>query len=147
MVKGIQDRTFRFACRIVKLQALAKRRNSLTPVIPSRETARWRRRGVDDTPLTRPSATLSPLRGGRDSRSSVLLPSTRGEGARRADEGCVIRSVSEGPGRVGGTRPRPRIPPALQVPRSTLGMTVSIVRLQLIEVTRFFHGTQGDECR
>jgi len=45
------------------------------------------------TPLTRPSATLSPLRGARD-LARVPSPRKRGEGARRADEGPLILSAS-----------------------------------------------------
>ena len=55
---------------------------------------------VDDTTPHPPSAP-SPLTRGeehsREARVETLLPSTRGEGARRADEGCVTTNAVEGP--------------------------------------------------
>jgi hypothetical protein len=51
------------------------------------------------TPLTRPSATLSPLTRGEGPDKKDPSPRARGEGARRADEGRVIlrREDAEGP--------------------------------------------------
>src|SRR6266576_479165 len=111
-------------------------------VIPSVITARSSVDASMTTPLTRPSATLSPRRGARV-LDEFLLPAARGEGARSADEG----RLSEGSGGMGGAKDSAfaRLP-HVQVPRSAGDDNVSSMVQSCLSAAHRRRGPRRGQC-